>query len=70
MQIVRNENSSAYEILRTYEKKTGNFLLINTSFNSKDEPIVETPSEAETCAKKIGIDALLLNGKLIKIFRT
>lgn len=68
MQIVRNENSSAYKILNLYEKKTGNFLLINTSFNAKDEPIVETSAEAETCAKKIGIDALLLNGKLIDVF--
>ena len=68
MQIVRNENSSAYKILSLYEKKTGNFLLINTSFNSKDEPIAETPAEAETCAKKIGTDALLLNGKLINDF--
>lgn len=67
MQIVRNENSSAYKILSLYEKKTGKFLLINTSFNAKNEPIVETPAEAETCAKKIGIDAILLNGKLINI---
>ena len=67
MQIIKNKNSSAYKILSLYEEKTGNFLLINTSFNSKDEPIVETPTEAEICAKKIGIDAFLFNGKLINV---
>jgi len=38
--------------------------LINTSFNSKGEPIVHTTNDAMVSAKNMGIDAVVLNGKL------
>lgn len=66
IQILRDENLSAYKILDAYERRTGKFLLINTSFNAKNEPIVETPQEALTCAKNIGVKYILCNGLLIK----
>jgi carbamoyltransferase len=33
-------------LLRAFEQRTGVPVLLNTSFNGKDEPIVETPAEA------------------------
>ena len=57
---------SAYKILDVYERRTEKFLLINTSFNAKNEPIVETPQEALTCAKNFGVKYILCNGLLIK----
>ena len=51
------------------EKKYGEWILINTSFNGKDEPIVETVIEAKNTAKKIGIKHILLNGMIERIER-
>ena len=42
-------------------------ILINTSFNGKEEPIVETEDEALNTAKRIGLDYLVIEDKLIKI---
>ena len=46
-QIVRREdNPDMYAILQAYEKRTGVPVLINTSFNMHEEPIVMTPHDA------------------------
>lgn len=46
-QIVRRQdNEDMYEILLAYEKKTGVPVLINTSYNMHEEPIVMTPADA------------------------
>jgi carbamoyltransferase len=40
-------------------------MLINTSFNVKGEPIVETPDDAVVCFLTTGIDHLILHDRLI-----
>ena len=46
-QLVRREdNPDAFAILTAYEKLTGAPVLINTSFNMHEEPIVMTPADA------------------------
>jgi carbamoyltransferase len=40
-------------------------VLINTSFNIKGEPIVETPDDAVACFLNTGIDYLALHDLLI-----
>ena len=67
VQIVKDVNSTAFHILSEYERITGKFLLINTSFNGKGEPIVETIEDAFSSAKRIGISYILCNGKLVYI---
>lgn len=71
LQIIREsqKNTSIYKILELMEKKYGEWILINTSFNGKDEPIVETVIEAKNTAKKIGIKHILLNGMIERIER-
>mgnify|MGYP003976247185 FL=1 len=44
--VVRKNNPSLYKILTEYEKITGVPILINTSFNMHEEPIVCTPGDA------------------------
>ena len=61
------KDSSIYRILDIFEKKYGEFILINTSFNGKGEPIVETPEEARKTALRIGIKYVLLNGCVERI---
>jgi carbamoyltransferase len=40
-------------------------VLINTSFNVKGEPIVETPRDAVICFLTTGIDHLILHDTLV-----
>lgn len=69
IQIVREDrkDSSIYRILDTFEKEYGEIILINTSFNDRGEPIVETPDEAKKTALRIGIKYVLLNGWVERI---
>ena len=47
------------------EALTGVPVLVNTSFNVKGEPIVETPRDAIVCFLTTGIDHLVLHDTLI-----
>jgi len=66
VQTVRREhNERMYDLLAEFEKLTGVPLLVNTSFNIKGEPIVETPQDAMNCFIYTGIDYLALHNTLI-----
>lgn len=58
-------NPLLYRLLREFEALTGVPVLINTSFNVKGEPIVETPHDAMICFLTTGIDNLVLHDTLI-----
>ena len=58
-------NPLLYQVLRDFEALTGVPVLINTSFNVKGEPIVETPDDAVVCFLTTGIDHLVLHDRLI-----
>ena len=45
----RNTNERLYRLLKEFDALTGVPVLINTSFNVKGEPIVETPEDALNC---------------------
>jgi carbamoyltransferase len=40
-------------------------VLLNTSFNVKGEPIVETPEDAINCFLSTGMDYLVLHDRLV-----
>jgi carbamoyltransferase len=44
--VTEEDNPDAYAVLRAYREKTGIPVLINTSFNMHEEPIVCTPEDA------------------------
>ncbi|MEP6675412.1 MAG: carbamoyltransferase [Ferruginibacter sp.] len=54
-------NPKLYSLLKAFEKKTGVPVLINTSFNVKEEPIVCTPTDAINCFMNTDMDILVLN---------
>jgi carbamoyltransferase len=54
-----------YRLLKEFEALTGVPVLINTSFNIKGEPIVETPRDAMRCFLTTGIDHLVLHDTLV-----
>ena len=64
--VSKNSNPKLWKLLTTFKKLTGDGLLINTSFNIKDEPIVCTPKDAYQCFINTGLNALVLGNYLIE----
>nr|WP_288981523.1 carbamoyltransferase N-terminal domain-containing protein [uncultured Allomuricauda sp.] len=58
-------NPTFWGLLQTFKKLTGTGVLINTSFNVKDEPIVNTPEDAYHCFMNSGMDVLVLENYVI-----
>lgn len=58
-------NPMLYRLLKEFDALTGVPVLINTSFNVKGEPIVETPRDAVICFLTTGIDHLVLHDTLV-----
>jgi carbamoyltransferase len=63
--VSEDTNPVLYRLLKEFEALTGVPVLINTSFNVKGEPIVETPTDAVVCFLTTGIDNLVLHDTLI-----
>jgi carbamoyltransferase len=61
----REQNERIHNLLIEFEKLTGVPVLVNTSFNIKGEPIVETPQDAMNCFIYTGIDYLALHDTLV-----
>lgn len=61
----REVNPLLWKLLSVFHKRTGCPALINTSFNIKDEPIVNTPADALRCFLKTGIDHLVIGNVLV-----
>jgi carbamoyltransferase len=56
----RQDNQSFYKILEEYYKRTGIPVLINTSFNIHEEPIVMNPNQAINGYLKAKLDCLAI----------
>jgi carbamoyltransferase len=63
IQTVHKEtNPFFHEVIRSFGEMTGYYLLVNTSFNVRGEPIVCTPEDAYRCFARTEIDHLYLEG--------
>ncbi|MCL2591602.1 MAG: hypothetical protein FWD67_12225 [Betaproteobacteria bacterium] len=65
-QIVTLNQTFLDSLLKHFEARTGHPVLINTSFNSRGEPIVETPAQALACFYTSEIDLLSIGSFLIR----
>jgi carbamoyltransferase len=54
-----------HTLIRAFERKTGCPILINTSFNVRGEPIVNTPEDAFRCFMGTNMDVLVLERNVI-----
>ncbi|MCH2186762.1 hypothetical protein MK280_12920, partial [Myxococcota bacterium] len=54
-----------YQIIRAFKRKTGSPVVINTSFNVRGEPIVNTPHDAYRCFMYTNMDALVLENFIL-----
>lgn len=59
-----DDNPFMHRLLSYLHQKHGVLALINTSFNAQGEPIVHTTEQAMASAKRMGIDGVVINGKL------
>lgn len=57
--VAREENPLYYDLIKTFEGRTGIPVLLNTSFN-ENEPIVDTPAEAIDCFLRTKMDVLVI----------
>ncbi len=61
-QMVKKEiNLTFWNLINEFGKATGEYVILNTSFNIKGEPIINTPQEAIRCFFDSGIDGLFIN---------
>lgn len=66
IQTVSSErNGSFYKVVKAFHDLTGTPVVVNTSFNVRGEPIVESPEDAYRCFMRTGIDYLVLEEFLI-----
>lgn len=66
LQTVRKElNPKYYSLIETFGQATGVPVVLNTSFNLKGEPIVNTPVEAFNSFSKSGMDMLVLGNYIV-----
>lgn len=62
----RQQHQLYYDLLHEFNKLTGVPVLINTSFNTRGEPIVCTPKDAIACFFTSPFDALVINSFLLE----
>lgn len=63
--VTPEENPKFHALLVEFGKLSGCEVLLNTSFNLADEPIVETPLDAVKCFLRSNLDALMLEDLLV-----
>jgi carbamoyltransferase len=49
-----------YRLMKAFERRTGSPVIVNTSFNVRGEPIVNTPAEALACFLATEMDVLVM----------
>jgi len=64
--INRDQQPLYYDLLRAFQARTGVPVLINTSFNTRGEPIVCTPRDAVECFWTSPLDALVIGPFLLE----
>jgi carbamoyltransferase len=55
-----------YRLMKEFKKQTGCGVIINTSFNIRGEPIVNTPSDAYRCFMASDMDVLVVENCLLR----
>ncbi|OGE21236.1 MAG: hypothetical protein A3J42_01695 [Candidatus Dadabacteria bacterium RIFCSPHIGHO2_12_FULL_53_21] len=63
--VTKELNPKYYSLIETFGEATGVPVVLNTSFNLKGEPIVNTPGEAFNSFSKSGMDMLVLGNYIV-----
>jgi carbamoyltransferase len=66
MQTVREElNGTYYAVVKRFFERTGVPILLNTSLNTRGEPVVETPEDGLWCLLMSGLDACVFDDLVV-----
>ena len=58
--VTKNTNNRYYDLISKFKEKTGCPVIVNTSFNVRGEPIVNTPIDAFNCFMGTELDYLVI----------
>jgi carbamoyltransferase len=58
--VSRDENPTYWQLIKAFDDLTGVPMVVNTSFNDNEEPIVCTPEDAIRCFQKTDLDGLAI----------
>jgi len=61
----QDRNPRFYQIVKKFKQRTGSSVVINTSFNVRGEPIVESPADAHRCFLATNMDVLVLENFIL-----
>jgi carbamoyltransferase len=65
----RRRNPAFAALLEAFEERTGCPVLLNTSFNTRDEPIVCTPADALATHRRASLDLVVIEDCLVEAAR-
>ncbi len=64
--VSRDRNPLYHDVIEAFARRTGVPVLINTSFNTRGEPVVCTPRDAVECYHASPLDALVIGSFLLE----
>ncbi len=64
--VTADANGRLFQLVERFGQRTGVPILLNTSFNLAGEPIIETPEDALFCMLGTGVDAVVLDGTIVR----
>jgi carbamoyltransferase len=64
--VSRQDNALWYDLIKAFKEDTGESLVVNTSYNLAGEPLVETSTDALRSFAISGLDALYMDGHLLR----
>ncbi len=63
--VTKKNNNRYYDLILKFKEKTGCPVLVNTSFNVRGEPIVNTPTDAFNCFMGTELDYLVIGNCIL-----
>ena len=63
--VTKKTNAHYYDLIKKFKEKTGCPVIVNTSFNVRGEPIVNTPTDAFNCFMGTELDYLVIGNCIL-----
>ena len=63
--VSKEKNKAYYDLISKFKEKTGCSVIVNTSFNVRGEPIVNTPTDAFNCFMGTELDYLVIGNCIL-----
>jgi carbamoyltransferase len=64
--VTKETNKRYYDLISKFKEKTGCPVIVNTSFNVRGEPIVNTPTDAFNCFMGTELDRLVIGNSYLE----